>query len=228
MTAIDKVLSIAEAEIGYIGHGSRSDLDNPAGNGMGKYTKYARDLDTAGYFNGKKQGFDWCAVFAAWVFYDAYGKDLSQRMLSYPAKSCAAGVKWVYSYGKRAGRIVKHPERGDLIILKTADGKGYRHVAIVSGVEDTCVRTVDGNNGNAVKAYTYDLDDKTIAGYLRPRWDLATVEPERYTVVKGDSLWKISKQYYGTGWKYITIAKANSIKGNRILPGQVLIIPDID
>ena len=58
MTPTEKLIRIAAAEVGYIGHGSRSDLDNTAGDGKAKYTKYARDLDAVGYFNGKKQGFD--------------------------------------------------------------------------------------------------------------------------------------------------------------------------
>lgn len=114
------------------------------------------------------------------------------------------------------------------MILKTSDGKGWQHVAIVDAVGNDMIHTLEGNSENRVLRFTYSRDEKRIAGYLRPRWDLADVEPERYTVKKGDSLWKISKRYYGTGWKYAVIAKANGIKGNRILPGQVLIIPDID
>jgi LysM repeat protein len=49
-----------------------------------------------------------------------------------------------------------------------------------------------------------------------------------YTVVKGDTLWGISKKYYGTGTKWPTIADANKsqIKNpNLIYPGQKFIIP---
>lgn len=231
MTAIDKVLEIATGELGYMGHGSRSDLDNPEGSGNAKYTKYARDLDAIGYFNGKKQGFDWCAVFVAWCFFRAFGKDESQRMLTFPPRSCAAGVKWVYSYGKRAGRIVKTPQRGDIMILRTSDGSGWRHVAIVSGVQGTKVRTVEGNNGNRVREWSYEKTNPTIAGYLRPLWSLAIpeqIEPEIYTVVRGDSLWKIAKRYYGAGSKYKIIMRANGLKSSLIHAGQTLIIPDID
>ena len=228
MTPTEKLLRIAAEEVGYVGHGSQSDLDNPDGDNKGKYTKYARDLDAIRYFNGKKQGFDWCAVFVAWCFFKGWGKDLSQKMLTYPPRSCGAGVKWVYSYGKRAGRIVKKPKPGDILILRSDDGKGWRHVAIVVDADDTVIHTLEGNAANCVRWWFYAATDDRIAGYLRPRWDLADVEPERYTVKKGDSLWKISKRYYGTGRKYAVIAKANGIKGNLILPGQVLIIPDID
>lgn len=50
-----------------------------------------------------------------------------------------------------------------------------------------------------------------------------------YTVVKGDSLWKIAKQRYGDGSRWTEIYNANkSVVGgnpNLIYPGQVLTIP---
>jgi LysM repeat protein len=48
-----------------------------------------------------------------------------------------------------------------------------------------------------------------------------------YVVVKGDSLWKIAKQYYGNGALYTKIAAANpQIKNpNLIYPGQKFLIP---
>ena len=63
--------------------------------------------------------------------------------------------------------------------------------------------------------------------------DLMTVsnpEPESqmYTVVKGDNLSKISKQFYGTPNKYPQIFEANKpmlTHPDKIYPGQVLRIP---
>ncbi len=50
--------------------------------------------------------------------------------------------------------------------------------------------------------------------------------PKKYTVVSGDTLWKIAKSFYGNGSKYTTIATANSISNpNVIKVGQVLTIP---
>lgn len=53
--------------------------------------------------------------------------------------------------------------------------------------------------------------------------------PARYhTVVRGDTLWDISKKYYGTGTKWPTIANANKSKirdPHWIYPGQVFLIP---
>ncbi len=61
--------------------------------------------------------------------------------------------------------------------------------------------------------------------------DSAAVNPKAtgtYTVVSGDSLWKIAKAHYGDGSKYTKIFNANKDKiknPSLIFPGQVLTIP---
>ena len=52
--------------------------------------------------------------------------------------------------------------------------------------------------------------------------------PRSYTVQKGDTLSKISKQYYGDAGKYMKIFEANKDKlkdPDKIQVGQVLVIP---
>ncbi|NRD80281.1 LysM peptidoglycan-binding domain-containing protein [Bacillus sp. BRMEA1] len=50
--------------------------------------------------------------------------------------------------------------------------------------------------------------------------------PQRvYVVKKGDTLWGISKKYYGSGTQYSKIMSANKLKNTVIIPGQRLIIP---
>lgn len=47
-----------------------------------------------------------------------------------------------------------------------------------------------------------------------------------YTVVKGDSLWKIAVRAYGDGYKWTQIAKANNLKNPNIIhSGNVLTLP---
>ena len=51
---------------------------------------------------------------------------------------------------------------------------------------------------------------------------------QSYTVVKGDSLWKIAKKFYGNGSQYTKILNANKDKiknADLIYPNQVLTIP---
>ncbi len=60
----------------------------------------------------------------------------------------------------------------------------------------------------------------------------APAEVKSYTVVAGDCLWTIAKQFYGNGAYYSAIYDANRdiIGGNPnlIIPGQVLAIPAVD
>ena len=59
----------------------------------------------------------------------------------------------------------------------------------------------------------------------------AAEEPEAstYTVVSGDTLWKIAERVYGNGSQYMKIFEANTDileHPDRIFPGQKLVIPD--
>jgi nucleoid-associated protein YgaU len=50
-----------------------------------------------------------------------------------------------------------------------------------------------------------------------------------HKVVEGESLWKIAEKYYGTGFKWTDIAKANSLKNPGLLAkGQELTIPAVE
>lgn len=54
------------------------------------------------------------------------------------------------------------------------------------------------------------------------------IEPRFYTVVKGDTLWKIAASQYGNGSKYPAIFEANKpmlTDPDKIYPGQNLRIP---
>lgn len=55
-------------------------------------------------------------------------------------------------------------------------------------------------------------------------------EPETeqltHTVVKGETLWGLSRKYLGAGYKYKQIMQANGLKSSIIYPGMVLKIPE--
>ena len=45
-----------------------------------------------------------------------------------------------------------------------------------------------------------------------------------YVVETGDSLWKIAKEYLGSGWRYTDVMKQNGLKNATIHPGDLLVI----
>lgn len=53
--------------------------------------------------------------------------------------------------------------------------------------------------------------------------------PVTHKVVQGESLWKISEKYYGSGYNWVDIAKENSLANpNRILADQSLVVPNVE
>lgn len=72
----ETIINLAKREVGYKEKATNSQLDDKTANaGKGNYTKYARDLYDAGYYNGNKNGYAWCDVFVDWLFYKAFGKE---------------------------------------------------------------------------------------------------------------------------------------------------------
>jgi nucleoid-associated protein YgaU len=50
--------------------------------------------------------------------------------------------------------------------------------------------------------------------------------PTKYTVVRGDNLWKISTSFYGTGYNWVIVAKENKLANPNIVhAGNTLTIP---
>lgn len=54
-----------------------------------------------------------------------------------------------------------------------------------------------------------------------------TTQVNKYTVVKGDTLWSIAEKSYGSGFNYPDIVSANKLTNASLIEvGQVLILPD--
>lgn len=54
-------------------------------------------------------------------------------------------------------------------------------------------------------------------------------ETKTHTVTAKDTLWSISQKYYGTGYRWVEIAKANSLPNpNKIEVGQTLNLPQME
>lgn len=172
MTEIDKILSIANEEVGYLEKASNDQLDDKTANAGNKnYTKYARDMDDLDVYNGKKNGYAWCDIWVDWCFYKALGLDRARELLIGWSAGCTQDWYWL----KNAGRITKNPQRGDLIFFGNLS-----HIGIIEKVENDTIYTIEGNtsnnaelviNGGCVAKKSYSINSKYIYGYARPAYD---------------------------------------------------------
>ena len=96
--------------------------------------------------------------------------------------------------------------------------------AIISGMaydqatKEKVVLVVGNSNGIAT------VDDQMTVEHVEP-------EAQFHTVISGDTLGKIAKNYYGNAMKYPVIFEANKpmlSDPDKIYPGQVLRIPALD
>lgn len=159
---IDRLIATANAEVGY----------KETGNNITKYAAFF-DKEHPDFYNTKKQGAAWCDIFVDYCFVSTFAEEQALDMLCQPKKSAGAGCKYSAGYYKKAGRFFDKPEAGDQIFFY--DNKGeINHTGLVTKVNDKKVYTVEGNSGNAVKAHSYALDNKKIAGYGRPKWNEET------------------------------------------------------
>ena len=178
------IVAIALAELGYHEKASNTALDDKTANSGGNnWTKYARDLAAAGYYNGNKNGYAWCDVFVDWVFFKAYGAKEGQRI---QCQTGPLGAGCIYSaqYYQQKGRYDRNPKVGDQVFFQTAGQIG--HTGIVVEVTDTTITTVEGNSSDQVKKNTYSRSNGYIAGYGHPLYSdtpaAATEEPEPVAV----------------------------------------------
>ena len=171
-----QLVTIAEAEIGYHEKATNAYLNSKTANsGKGNYTKYSRDLHKAGYYNGNKQGFDWCDQFVDWCFFKLCGNKDKAEYLECQTGNYGAGCGFSLKYYKAAGRFDGNPKVGDQIFFKyTDDDSTADHTGIVVRVTDSLVETIEGNSGGEVKRKAYQRTDKTIIGYGHPRYDAET------------------------------------------------------
>lgn len=167
-----KVVEIAKGEIGYKEKASNANLDSKTANaGSNNWTKYARDLYAAGYYNGNKNGYAWCDVFNDWCHYIAAGKNAkaAQEVIC-QSGPYGAGCGNSMQYYKNAGRFDKNPKVGDQIFFRYSGTSGADHTGIVVAVDSQWVTTIEGNSGNCVQQRRYDRKDSTILGYGHPKY----------------------------------------------------------
>lgn len=163
MTAAEKLIAIAEAEVGYLEKASNKQLDDKTANAGDKnYTKYARDLYPS------LQGQAWCDMFVDWCFVQAFGNG--------PAKQLLCGGFSAYTptsaqYYKNKRQYHKSdPLPGDQIFFKNSIR--ICHTGIVYKVTSTTVYTIEGNTsaGTSVIANGGAVCKKSYAVRLAGDW----------------------------------------------------------
>ena len=183
-----ELLAIAKAEVGYLEKKTNSNLDSKTANaGYNNYTKYARDLHKAGYYQANKNGYAWCDVFVDWCFYQLCGKDAkAAQEIICQTGVYGAGCNYSAQYYKNAGRLFKSPKVGDQIFFHNSKKTSIAHTGIVKAVDSTYVYTIEGNtssasgveaNGGGVFEKKYALTYGRIYGYGRPLYDEEEVKP---------------------------------------------------
>ena len=179
MTALEKaaakVVALAESEIGYREKATNSQLNDKTANaGSNNYTKYGAYFDNQRgqyeYYNGRKNGFDWCDQFVDWLFANCYGIDTGRKMLYQPMSSCGAGCAYSASYFRANSAWSTAPKVGDQIFFGPKGNES--HTGIVAEVTEDRVITIEGNANNMVMKRSYSKTYANITGYGRPNYEL--------------------------------------------------------
>ena len=182
MSVIDKLIQIANAEVGYLEKSSNSQLDSKTANaGTANYTKYWRDIKP------EYQGQPWCACFVTWCFTKAFGKDNAQKLLKhYPYVYCPTMASLF--------TLNANPTVGDIVIFKR--NGTFTHTGIVTSVNGDYFTTIEGNtnggstiiaNGGGVCRKSYYNSNLPGTKFCTPDWSIVE-ESEDLTMTQYNEL----------------------------------------
>ena len=173
MTAIDKLIATAEAEIGYLEKKSNKDLDSKTANaGSKNYTKYNRDMKA--WAKSANINDQWCQNFVDWCFVKAFGLELAKKLIYTFTNYTPTGSNAFKKRDRYIKRGKGKPKRGDVIYFYSAAKGRIGHVGIVYKVTSSTVYTIEGNtsgastlvtNGGGVRKKSYKLTSTYIDGY---------------------------------------------------------------
>ena len=164
----NNLLDIARSQIGYKEKETNSQLDDPSANaGDNNYTKYARDLAEAGYYQASKQGYEWCDMFVDWCFLQLCGNKTEAEAMICQTGPYGAGCECSANYYKEQGRLYySDPRPGDQIFFGD-----YDHTGLVEKVEGGIITTIEGNSNNQVERCTYGINNSWVTAFGRPKYD---------------------------------------------------------
>lgn len=174
---------------------------------------------------------EWCSTFASAVAIAAGMTDIIPTECG-----CEKHIDLFRKKGCWVENDAYVPAIGDYIFYDwddngIGDNKGHAdHVGIVAEVNGKLLRIIEGNMNYAVGYRTISVNGKFIRGYGVPKYSskagaAAGDLQATYTVVAGDSLWKIAQQQLGSGARHKEIMELNGLVSSVIRPGQVLKMP---
>lgn len=192
---VDKVLSIAAGEVGYLEKSKAAYRKDPTcldektrGAGSDNYTKYGRDMhkiypavmDFPAY---------WCDAFVDWCFQKAYGVSNAKKLLGGNFDDYTVASAQLY---KSKNALDTTPKKGAQVFF-THNGQisGCHHTGIVYKVDTVYFYTVEGNtsgasgvvrNGGGVAKKKYSIaayKGKVLFGH--PKYDSEKAKKEQPT-----------------------------------------------
>lgn len=208
MSAVERLLATARAEIGYIEKETNAQLDDKTANaGDNNWNKYARDLDALGVvYNGRKNGYAWCDIFTDWCFIRTFGLALGMKLLCQAEKGLGAGCTYSANYYKQKGQFhTGNPQPGDQIFFTNDGGKTMYHTGIVAKAAGGRVYTIEGNtsslpgvvaNGGCVRDKSYPIGASYIGGYGRPNYSIVPEEDDDMDQAKFEEMFGTAMTNY--------------------------------
>lgn len=95
------------------------------------------------------------------------------------------------------------------------------------------IKLNESNISMVLGAFVVVIVGILIVNYFKDRGDTLTgldvqnVASKEHTVVKGETLWSIAEDSYGSGYNWVDVKSENKLKSETIEVGQKLTLPDV-
>lgn len=213
--AIDRVLALAEAEVGYHEKAS-GDLKylytKDQNNGDANYTKYGYEMSKYPKMDYPAQ---WCDCFCDYIMLHAFGPEIAQKVICGSFNDYTPDSSNFY---KKAGRWSTTPHRGDQAFFRNSER--ICHTGLVYKVDGKKVYTIEGNAGNVVCKKSYKLTDSYIAGFGQPKYsEAANVQPTPTPTPTPSYSDKIKNYQKWLNANYLQILKSAGV-GQLVVDGE--------
>lgn len=139
--------------------------------GANNWNRYAEDKRLQELYGWDAQNQPWCDLFTDEAFIECFGLQLGAAMTYQPIGDGSAACWRSAQFFKDHGAYSQYPEAGDVIFFYVSGG--INHQGIVMRVMGDSIMTVEGNSSDMVTERVYRIGASNIAGYGRPKWELA-------------------------------------------------------